>query len=148
MATNWTEIRNKRDEMLEEVSPELKNEYWNTAGVYAIYIEDELVYVGESSSLLNRWIAHKLNTLYDFGQKDYKEDKYKIFREAYNLGLKVHCQPLEICENDKYILRNKENEWIQKLNPLLNNPMKMITYYKGIELIEKIQKNTKILGQS
>lgn len=136
--TDWYSIKLKKEELLADVSTELKEKYMDVAGIYVIYIQDELVYVGQSSSLLNRWIAHKINTLFDFGQKDYQEEKYAVLREAYKRKLNIRCELLEACENNKIILTTKEREWIDKLHPILNGGKCSMVEYKGFLLLDRI----------
>ena len=93
-----------------------------------------LLYIGESSDILNRWIAHKINTLYDYGQKDYKEEKYAILREAWNRNYPISCRVLEYCENDKQVLRTREKEWIKQCQPILNGGRATIGF-KGWEFL-------------
>lgn len=144
MATDWTAIRQKKDELMETISQEIKDKYLDKSGVYAIYIEDELVYIGESSNILNRWVAHKINTLFNFKQKDYQEDKYAVLRDAMKAGLRVSCNVLEYCENDKTVLRARESAYINKYNPILNGGrsanINMNGFFLINELLDKINK--------
>lgn len=139
MTTDWNAIRLKKEELLEAIPQETKDKYMDVAGIYAIYIENELVYVGMSTNLLNRWVAHKINTLFDYGQKDYKEEKYAVLRDAMAAGLAISCNVLEFCENNKYTLRSKENEWIRKLNPALNGGRNQMVYLKGSRILDKLK---------
>lgn len=141
MATDWSAINSKKEELFAQVPQETKEKYFGVSGIYGIYIEDELVYIGQSTNLLNRWIAHKINTRYNFQQKDYQEDKYQVFREAEKAGLRITCLVLEYCENNKYILNQKEREWIHNCQPILNGGFAAMIYYKGQKLIEKLSSN-------
>lgn len=120
MPRNYTLVKQKREEIMKEIPQDIKNKFFGKAGVYGIYIEGRLVYVGETINLLRRWIDHKFNTLYNFKQKEYQEEKYRVLREAYAAGLVVSCDVLEFCENDKKILRAREAEYIRAYNPILN----------------------------
>lgn len=147
MAKNWAAVRQKREEIMEAIPQSTRNKFFGKAGVYGIYIEGQLVYVGETLNILNRWIDHKFNTLYNFKQKEYQEGKYKVLREAYAAGLRVSCDVLEFCESDKKILRAREAAYIKKYNPILNiiNTGKHSDVYtKGhsfiIKLLEKENK--------
>ena len=93
--TDWKAITDKKAELYQGLPQEIIDEYAGKSGVYGLYILDHLVYIGESSDILNRWIAHKINTLYDYGQKDYKEEKYAILREAWNRNYPISCKVLE-----------------------------------------------------
>lgn len=120
MPRNYTLVKQKREEIMKAIPQDIKNKFFGKAGVYGIYIEGQLVYVGETINLLRRWVDHKFNTLYNFKQKEYQEEKYKVLREAYAAGLIITCNVLEFCENDKKTLRAREAEYIKKYNPILN----------------------------
>ncbi len=120
MNTGYALVKQKREEIMEEIPQHIRNKFFGKAGVYGIYIEGQLVYVGETINLLRRWIDHKFNTLYNFKQPAYQEEKYKVLREAYAAGLVISCNVLEFCENDKKILRAREAAYIKKYNPILN----------------------------
>ena len=136
--TDWNAIREKKDELLQEVPEEIKEKFLDVSGIYGIYIQDNLVYVGQSKSLLNRWVAHKINTLYDYGQHDYKEEKYAIFREAYQAGFSICCKPIEFCEPKD--LNVREWAWISELKPILNGGHNEMVYFKGSQFLEKLEK--------
>ena len=136
--TDWNAKREKKDELLQEVPEEIKEKFLDVSGIYGIYIQDNLVYVGQSKSLLNRWIAHKINTLYDYGQHDYKEEKYAIFREAYQAGFSICCKPIEFCEPKD--LNVREWAWISELKPILNGGHNEMVYFKGSQFLEKLEK--------
>lgn len=138
--TDWIAIRQKKDELLNQVSDEYKRDCLNKSGIYSISIEGQLVYIGESKSILDRWIAHKINTLYDFNQKDYKEGKYRVLREAYNAGLSIQCNMLEECVDNKDTRLQIEKQWIKKEKPMLNGGKHNEVYKNGHALIEQIIK--------
>lgn len=141
MATDWTAIKQKKDEMMEAIPQDIKDKFLDKSGIYAIYIEGQLVYVGESSNILNRWVAHKINTLYNFKQKDYQEEKYEVLREAMAAGLGVSCNVLEFCENDKKVLRAKEAAYIRQYNPILNGGRYANVGMKGHYFIDELLDN-------
>ena len=132
--TDWKAITDKKAELYQGLPQEIVDEYAGKSGVYGLYILDHLVYIGESSDILNRWIAHKINTLYDYGQKDYKEEKYAILREAWNRNYPISCRVLEYCKNDKQVLRTREKEWIKQCQPILNGGRATIGF-KGWEFL-------------
>ena len=136
--TNWNAIREKKDELLQAVPEEIKEKFLDVSGIYGIYIQDNLVYVGQSKSLLNRWIAHKINTLYNYGQHDYQEEKYEILREAYQAGFSISCKPIEFCEPKD--LNVRESSWIKELKPILNGGRNEMVYFKGSQFLEKLEK--------
>lgn len=144
MAKNWVVVKQKRDEIMQSIPQHIRNKYFGKAGVYGIYINGHLVYIGESSNILRRWVDHKFNTLYNFKQKEYQEGKYRVLREAYKAGLTITCNVLELCENDKKVLRAREAVWIREYNPILNiiNTGKHSdVYQKGHTFITNLLKN-------
>lgn len=136
--TNWNAIREKKDELLQEAPEEIKEKFLDVSGIYGIYIQNNLVYVGQSKSLLNRWIAHKINTLYNYGQHDYQEEKYEILREAYQAGFSISCRPIEFCEPKD--LNVREGAWIKELKPILNGGHNEMVYFKGSQFLKKLEK--------
>jgi hypothetical protein len=145
MAKNWAAVSQKRNEIMEAIPHSIRNKFFGKAGVYGIYIEGQLAYVGETINLLRRWVDHKFNTLYNFKQKEYQEEKYRVLREAYAAGLVITCDVLEFCEPNKKILRAREAAYIKKYNPILNivNTGKHSDVYaKGHSFITKLLENS------
>lgn len=138
--TDWKAIRQKKEELLNQVSEESKKNYLNKSGIYSISIEGQLVYIGESQSMLERWISHEINVLFDFNQKDYKEDKYIVLRQAHDAGLSIQCNMLEECEDNKDTRLQIEKQWIKKEKPVLNGGKRNEVYKNGHALIEHIIK--------
>lgn len=115
--TDWFEIKQKKEELYKDIPQQLKDAY-EVSGIYKILIDGKMVYVGQSQNCLNRWIAHKINTLFNYGQHDYQENKYDILREAYKRGYSISCELIEECPKED--LKTRENYWINELNPILN----------------------------
>lgn len=73
-------MTNKHYELIQqyynEVSQETKDKYQGKTGIYAIYCDEALVYIGKSTDLLNRFIAHKANTFCD-ESPEYNSKKYQ-----------------------------------------------------------------------
>lgn len=140
-STGYALVKQKREEIMDAIPQDIKNKFFGKSGVYGIYIEGYLVYVGESLNILNRWIDHKFNTLYNFKQKEYQEGKYKVLRKAYAAGLTISCDVLEFCENDKKVLRAREAEYIRAYKPILNimdTGKHTDVYMQGLSLITKL----------
>lgn len=108
----------KAIEIKESQPLEVYAEYSGVCGIYGIWIDEKLVYIGSSTDVLLRWSFHQTHTFYDFGQHDYKEDKYRIFREAKERGCRIHFQLLEKCP--KGALNILERRYINNLKPALN----------------------------
>lgn len=105
------------DEMYSACNQEQKEKYDKKVGVYALYCDDNLVYVGKSTNLLNRWIAHKCHVMCD-ESKEYNRPMYQELRRAMNLGHAITANLLEYCDIDN--LETKEDEYIAKYLPALN----------------------------
>jgi hypothetical protein len=106
------------NEMKKELPQSLINQYEGKCGIYGMWINEKLVYIGKSKNVLTRWTYHKLHTLYDYGQHDYKEDKYRIMREAKEKGYKISFDILEECKPG--CLDLLEHRWIEACKPALN----------------------------
>lgn len=55
--------------------------YENKVGIYAITCNDNIVYVGKSTNLFNRFVAHEMNAM-EPTERDYHTKKYTELREA------------------------------------------------------------------
>lgn len=90
------------------------------AGVYGIYIDDQLVYIGKSTNMLGRIANH----IYQI-EFDRKSNKYKVLRQAKNSGHTVrfdvmyYSQYFELEDQEKDI-GEKEGEFIRRYLPILN----------------------------
>ena len=106
------------DDLYAQCSQEQKEKYDKQVGIYAIYCNDSLVYIGKSTNLLNRWIAHKCHVFCP-ESKEYNRPMYAELRRAYNLGCNISINLLEYCNIDE--LETREDEWIGKYVPALNS---------------------------
>ena len=136
MSTDWNQIRIKKEELFEQIPQDIKDQFNEVPGIYGIYIQGHLAYVGKSKNLLGRWIAHKINTLFNYGQHDYREDKYMIFREAYNKGYSIECKPIELCSEHE--ISSRERYWINKEQPILNGGFNSMVHWKGTQFLESL----------
>lgn len=117
-------MTNKHYELIQqyysEVSQETKDMYQGKTGIYAVYCDETLVYIGKSTDLLNRFIAHKANTFCD-ESPEYNSKKYQQLRKAVNLGHNITLKVLEFCGDcSKEELSRAEDKWIGKYLPPLN----------------------------
>lgn len=100
-----------------KVTQESKDKYQGKAGIYGIYCEDELIYIGKSTDMLKRFIAHKTNTICS-ESNEYNRPMYMEMRRALNAGLNIHCEELEFCTKEE--LNSKEDYYIGLHLPPLN----------------------------
>lgn len=96
-------------------NPLAMHKYLNKSGIYAIYVDKEFAYIGQSKNLIGRLGDHYYAIF--FQQKDL-EHRYEVLRE---LHLKSHLITFDVIEYcDKEELRDREAYYIQKYNPPLN----------------------------
>lgn len=104
-------------ELEDTTSQESKIKQSGKSGIYAIYCDERLVYIGKSTDLLKRFIAHKANTICD-ESKEYNSKKYVELRNAMAAGHNICIKVIEYCE--KKDLEAKEDYYIGMYLPPLN----------------------------
>ena len=100
-------------EHYQQVIQQAAGDKYNHSGIYQIFIDDCLVYVGRSQDMLERVSNHMFQI--DVNQKT---NKYIQLRRARDQGHKVRFDVLEYCEEDE--CPYKEAMWIRTLRPPLN----------------------------
>ena len=84
-------------------------------GIYAIEIDDFVVYVGQSKNMRNRCETH----IYNMENATFiNEQKYLLLLSAKLGGHKIDCISLEYVPEEK--LRSREQFWINQFSPILN----------------------------
>lgn len=121
MAAMTEKHRKMIDELYAQTTDEVKEKYDKRSGIYGIYCDDKLVYIGKSTNLLNRWIAHKCH-VYCEESKEYNRPIYRELRRALQEGHTIQAQLIEYCET--WELEDKEDEYIIKYYPALNTMVK------------------------
>lgn len=119
------------EQRLSQVSPQTKHELLWKSGIYALVVSDEVVYVGKSKNILQRWISHEYNTFCSYS-KDYNSKKYKELRKAYAEGRSIEPRVLEFCSDEQ--LSARESYWVKYYMPKLNSQLPKANggYYKGV----------------
>lgn len=113
-----------------------KEKYFNKIGIYCIKDEiGKIIYVGKSTNLFHRFISHQINTEWA-DSKEYNSRKYTLLREYTQEGHSISFEVLEYC--DKEILSARENYYISKYYPNLNNIVPCELTHKHCK--KKIQK--------
>ena len=110
----------------------LKEKYGHP-GIYCVYIDEILVYIGKSRDMLVR-IANHLDQI----EVNMKTNKYKVIREARNTGHNVRFDVMEYCEQNDQIISDAEARLIQKHMPPLNHQIPKIGmsgYFKNNEAL-------------
>ena len=116
----------------------MKKKYYH-AGVYALYINDKVVYVGKSNDMLKR-IAQHIGSVYF----DTKTHKYKILYEALEKDYEVtfgvlYDSPYINSEAMFVDIGYQEAIWINELQPPLNYQLPKLHNYKGYTVNKKAQ---------
>ena len=94
--------------------PEEKRKKYEARGLYSIWIEDRLVYIGKSKWMLRRICEHLMAIDYEN-----QENKYKVLVEARRRGLKIEFQVIAYYD-DEESLGEAEGEMIRHWRPPLN----------------------------
>jgi predicted GIY-YIG superfamily endonuclease len=105
-------------ELYAQTSEETKAQYDKKSGIYCILCDEKIIYVGKSTDMLHRFIAHKANTICEEAE-EYNRPKYVKMREALLKGHNISCRELEFCDKD--VLSAREDYWISKYMPPLNS---------------------------
>lgn len=108
---------NMREELYAKAPESIKQEYEGLVGIYAIMLDDEIVYVGKSKNMFNRWTAHQINAMCPEA-RDYNKSKYVQLRKAKEMGLHLHFVCLETCGEGQ--LDGLEKAYIRRYMPKLN----------------------------
>ena len=88
-------------------------------GIYGIYLEDKLVYIGKSKNMLRRWAQHMEEIEY----KGATTVKYDVLRQAMKLGYQISFKELILIKEEEKRtdkLDILEGEMIRKHLPPLN----------------------------
>lgn len=85
------------------------------SGIYAITIDDGIVYVGQSKNVYQRCSQH----IYNIENAMFnQEKKYLLLLSAKLGGHNIDCSYIEYCDQD--ILTEREDYYIEQLEPCLN----------------------------
>ena len=110
----------------------------NESGIYAITINNGIVYIGQSKDIYKRCCQHIYNTQNAMLNK---EKKYLLLLSAQLGGFDVDCQTICQCEDNQ--LRGLEDYYIDKYKPILNimtpNGIQDIDNINIIQLLEGIE---------
>lgn len=90
------------------------------AGVYAILVDGNIAYIGQSKSLIWRLASHE-SAMCNVEDDNYKQPKYELLREAQSNGHQVQYTVLfYIPEEDIPLMNTIEANEIEKHQPPLN----------------------------
>lgn len=103
----------------EHIESQVPGKYFGW-GIYGIYINNRLVYIGKSKDLLTR-IANHCLLIDGLGKpNEVNANKYKVLRQARDQGYKVRFELLEYTDQDEDQLGLAESAWINLYMPKLN----------------------------
>lgn len=100
-----------------EADPAIVEEFEGKCGIYGIWHQGTLVYVGKSTNMFHRWVAHKINAL-EPTARDYNTKMYSQLRKAKELGHELQFGLIE--ETTKANLDARERYYISQYMPALN----------------------------
>lgn len=100
---------------LENIPQEHQVKY-AAAGIYCIYIENKLVYIGKSKFMLRRICEHMAQVA---SRNAKKSNKYQVIDEALGRGLKVRFDVIEYVSDDEE-RGYQEGVYIREYAPILN----------------------------
>ena len=86
------------------------------AGIYSIYIDDNLVYIGKSKFMLRRICEHMAQIS---SKNAKKSNKYQVIDEALERGLRVRFDVIAYVSDDEE-RGYQEGVFIRKYAPILN----------------------------
>ena len=117
----WVSPYEKQEERYRQLK-ETDNlaKYDNRAGVYAITINDVIVYIGKSKNLLRRYAQHQI----EIEAEKQSIPKYIVLNQAWKYGFKIGFKQLyncpKHCDDIEDRLGYREGYFIRKMLPPLN----------------------------
>lgn len=122
----------------EEIQTKTQDKYKHW-GIYCIYINQKLVYIGKSSNMINRVANHCL-LIEGIGEpKDLKPNKYKVLSQAKREGYKITFDVLCYTNEDEDSLGLAEAEQINKYMPKLNTQIPKLGDYRHYDTNHQAQ---------
>lgn len=112
-----------KDEIKKELSQDQKiKEKYRGAGIYQIYIDDILVYIGKAHNLIERISEHIAEIRYVDSKS---ANKYKVLAQAQRTGHQItfdvlYYSPFTIGNDMLDDIGYREGEYIRKYLPFLN----------------------------
>lgn len=113
-----------KNKLYEEMPQEIKDKWENKSGIYALIRTDKadddpsrILYVGQSTNFVERWISHKTNALCPQARENWFT-MYQRFRETKEAGIPMAFTVLEECGRDK--LDDRECYYLRLYKPPFN----------------------------
>lgn len=117
---------NARKDLIEGAGQRAK---YDRQGIYGIFVQGKLVYIGKSANMFHRVASHILAI--DGIGKDATGRKYSILRAAKNReGLHISFDVLEYIDGTPDDLDRAEAKWINQELPILNTQIPHPVHYK------------------
>lgn len=118
--TNLEKITSFYEKMIEEQS----GDTFKCGGIYAILINNRIVYIGKSINIHHRIASHLVNIEHKIGT-EYKAHKYEVLREAHNRDIPITFKILYTSfKEDRNEIIEDIGDWeglfIRALKPALN----------------------------
>ena len=105
----------------------------NSSGIYAITIDDYVVYIGQAKNLESRTRGHIRHII-----NGHKRNKYVLLNSARLLGHKINCCVVEECDAGR--LNDLETTYINKYCPPLNSKKSLIGVASDLTLDDLLEK--------
>lgn len=105
-------LQNELDKRKQIIEMAVGDKY-SKPGIYQIFINNTLVYIGQSKSMIDRIASHMLHI-----DTNEKSNKYKQLRRAKEAGCKITFDVLAYCKDDE--LDQLEGIYIRQYLPPLN----------------------------
>lgn len=128
---------NQRKQLIEEAG---QYDKYDRQGIYGIFVQGKLVYVGKSANMLWRVASHILAI--DGIGKDSTGRKYQILRTAKSRGLQISFDVLEYIDGTSSDLDRAEAKWINQELPILNTQIPHPKFYKQYTLNQEAKNMT------
>lgn len=111
-----------------EADPAIVEKFEGKCGIYGIWHRGTLVYVGKSTNMFHRWVAHKINAL-EPTARDYNTKMYTQLRKAKEQGDELTFGLIEECS--KAELDARERYYISLYMPALNKRVPCSTGWRN-----------------
>lgn len=110
-------------------------EKYNHPGIYAIYIDKKLVYIGKSRNMAIRVVSH-VNEI----ENNKKSNKYIQLYRAKQAGHEIRFDVIEILDQDDELLSREEAKLIRQYFPCLNTQIPLIDNPRFFEYNKRAKK--------
>ncbi len=123
---NYQKIKMEAQYHQLQQNPYLKEKYDNKIGIYSISINNNIVYIGKSTNMLQRLSNH---IFFIENLQFTKSNKYKVLADLHKNGYQIDFDIMQLCNEEE--LGWVEGELIRKHMPILNYQIPKAENYKS-----------------